>query len=196
MIKIKVCIPSHSEKYIEELFKQLNKVSGCEFKVVVASGSVLFQLRNTLISQNGELEYDYYLFVDDDTAFSADHVVRLISIKKDIVGSACARKGKFTYCAGSFKEVDGVKVEGVTEDSPLGTRGVNKVDWMGMAFTKISKQALEKMGDGLWFRHEFFENEGKKDQTGEDVGFCMNAKEAGIDIYCDFDFPVVHLYRD
>jgi hypothetical protein len=71
------------------------------------------------------------------------------------------------------------------------------VQWIGMGFTLIKRDVFRKMRFP-WWREAFTESICKEDgklhayYLGDDIGFCLNAQEAGYDIYCDCDTVVKH----
>lgn len=196
-MKIKVCVPSYNGVYSKLLFDQFKKVDdGNDYHITIGRGPSLFQVRNNFIYTGWEENYDKYLYIDTDVAFSMDHVYTLINHNKDIVACACPTKDPkreplSVYTDGMFNRTEGDILR--TPIGALTTRGLQKVDWIGGDFCMFNRVVFEKM-EKPWWRHEFIEFEGEKDQTGEDIGLCINAKRAGLEIYCDFDRPVVHFY--
>lgn len=171
-----------------------------EYRIV--QGSNIVRTRNLGI--NGERSvakkqklsgFDYILFLDSDIGFTVEHVDRLISHNLPIVGGAYQKRETLEkVCAGSWSMQPGLCR---TEDClPWDSKGLHKVDWSGAGFMLMSREALESM-EYPWFRYEMVEYEVNdevcKSCTSDDFGFCMNAANAGLDVYVDCDCKAEHL---
>ncbi len=67
------------------------------------------------------------------------------------------------------------------------------VDYTGFGWVLIKKGVFENM-EYPWFapKMQVFESGGVQDMCGEDVSFCLDAKEAGIETWCDPRIRVGH----
>lgn len=147
--------------------------------------------RNKVVKQFLETKGDWLLFVDDDICFTPDDIVRLY---------AFADKEKAPIVAGLyFGRLDGIadnkilpvwlmKAEGQQFASleRLEGKGLQQVDVVGMGFTMIHREVLERMfdfapknDDWIWFGHDL--RNGRR--IGEDATFCMRAGALGYPIY-------------
>jgi hypothetical protein len=195
-MKIKVCVPFYSE--FETAKPGLRSVKGDpRFEIEYAQGALISKARNALINggksqsiRQDPLPFDYFLFVDSDIGFEKRHVETLLSHDLDIVCSPykChAHQG--LYQAGMF-ETPGI----LKGKFPISQTGLRKVDYCGAGFMLVKASALSRMRYP-WFRHGIIEKDGLASEIGEDFGFCMNATDSGLDVWCDFDNPVFHRLR-
>jgi len=159
---------------------------------------VHFQTSNLVYqTDNYNEEFDYYLALDADISFKPTDLRHLIALNLDIVGGAYhAREShKQRYVAGDFEP--GYKYASTDFFLSSQCRGLIKVDWIGMGFTLIKRDVFRKIRYP-WWREVVVEVIDPRDgklhahYNGDDIGFCLNAKEAGYDIYCDCDVVVKH----
>jgi glycosyltransferase involved in cell wall biosynthesis len=75
--------------------------------------------------------------------------------------------------------------------------GSKEPKYVDTVFGGCYKKEVFEKSPYPWYRHIpiEFEEDGVEcaDEMWEDVGFCMNVKEHGFDIWCDFDNPVEHI---
>lgn len=147
---------------------------------------------------NGELDYDYMIWLDSDMVFTPDQVFKLISHGKDIVsGYYKMQSGKFPMIE-EFPEDYSKTGWPFMEESVLMKRksdrsGLFKVMFNGFGFFCIKQGVFESM-EFPWFRHDWysFENRGCKFQLSEDISWCFNARAKGYDIWVDPDLRIGH----
>ena len=67
------------------------------------------------------------------------------------------------------------------------------VDYTGFGWVMIKNGVFENL-EYPWFapKMQVFESGNVQDMCGEDVSFCLDAKEAGFDIWCDPRIRVGH----
>ena len=67
------------------------------------------------------------------------------------------------------------------------------VDYTGFGWVLIKKGVFENL-EYPWFapKMQVFESGSVQDMCGEDVSFCLDAKEEGFDIWCDPRIRVGH----
>ena len=67
------------------------------------------------------------------------------------------------------------------------------VDYTGFGWVLIKKGVFEEM-EYPWFapKMQVFESGAVQDMCGEDVSFCLDAKEMGIETWCDPRIRVGH----
>jgi hypothetical protein len=140
--------------------------------------------------------FTHFLFVDADIAFNAAHVKKLLELDLDIVSGAYSwHHNKKHYVGGDYALFDGMRGHNV----PVENTALSEVRWVGAGFLLVKREVFEKL-DAPWFRHEWCHYDDKgtihKIQTGEDIGFCLNAERQGYKIFMDCDCVVVHLERD
>jgi hypothetical protein len=154
----------------------------------------------------GELEYDYILTIDSDQVFDAKHLFELMESPYDVTAAMYMMEDtkhfpivqywntEYFLKHGSFPFMSPEEVEKV----PKVNGKYLSVEYVGMGFMLIKKEAVEKI-KYPWFCHPL-QNLGKGedgseiiDMTSEDVSFCKNLKEAGVDIMIDTSVRIGHL---
>lgn len=144
--------------------------------------------RNELI---GGIEGDWILFLDDDHMFEDNALLRLLDREVDIVtGLYCRRYPPFAPVV--YHAADPVKKrfelytwEGLSEE-----RGLLEIAGCGAGFLLVRRHVLEAMesphfrvGGSSW----------ATDTIGEDMNFCIAAREKGFKVYVDLDVSIAHM---
>jgi hypothetical protein len=133
----------------------------------------------------------HYLILDSDIAFTVEQLRAALARDVDILGLPYRRhEDDDTYQTAWRMNDQGVL--GVRH--PVSQRGYWNVPFIGAGFLLVKREALEKMAYP-WFHHRIVVDGDSAESCGEDVGFCLAAREAGLDIWCDFDSPVHHRLR-
>lgn len=146
--------------------------------------------RSQAIRQSPIHGYDYFLFVDSDIGFTLENVEKLLAHDKDIVCSPyLCHDDKGVYQAGMFS-YPGV----ISGKCGVETKGLHRVDYCGAGFMLVKAKVFSAT-KYPWFRHSIVEMNGLASEVGEDLGFCMNVKQSGFDVWCDFNNPVYHRLR-
>jgi hypothetical protein len=143
------------------------------------------------IPWDGKLQYDYQLWIDSDIVFDTEKFYRLVAMDKDIAaGWYCTEDGHTTSVAHWLEEEDFRKSGGVMNHETLETiqkrRKPFTVDYTGFGWVLIKKGVFENL-EYPWFapKMQVFESGEVQDMCGEDVSFCLDAKEQGYEIWCD-----------
>jgi hypothetical protein len=208
--RIRVCVPypNHGamKKKTSESLKILAACPDVFVEVLEVQGSSISHSRNAGIIGGGKSvcvkqkfsDFDYYLSLDADIAFTPEQLLKLIGLDKDVVGGAYIfRQDADKLVAGYFSNYGTVEFADFLNATAT---GVKEVDWIGGGFTLIKAKVLEAM-DFPYYREEIVNYTAKSGDecgvwVGEDVGFCMGAKRAGFKIYCDCDCKVEHLIKE
>lgn len=173
----------------------------CKNSIFEVQGASISVLRNQVVVQGSNrvyhknLPFDYYLCVDSDVSFTPEDVQKLIERDVDVISGAYQfRKDGAKAVAGCFTGVRGLLEDG---DFVLWNEtGLKEVDWTGAGFLLIKKHVLEAM-KYPYFRELVTEYDSGGIPCavwcGEDVGFCIAAKDAGFKIFVDMDVKVNHL---
>lgn len=203
---LRVSIPYANHSSISFITKkslaELHKSKKYNLQISTVQGSNIVRARNTAI--NKELShaikqtltgFDYILFLDSDTGISVEHVEKLLSSKLPLVGGFYQKRENVNQgCSGFWKDVPGLI--DLDKTLPWDSKGLKKVDWTGCGFMLASREALEQM-EYPWFRYEMPEYtlDGVKCRgtTSDDMGFCINAKNSGLDVYVDCDCKAEHM---
>ena len=147
---------------------------------------------------DGKLKYDYQLWIDSDIVFGVEQFYRLVWMDKDLAGGwYVTEDGRTTSCAhwmeeNDFKENGGVMNHEMV-DGIVKRRKPFTVDYTGFGWLLIKKGVFEDM-EYPWFapKMQIFESGNVQDMCGEDVSFCLDAKEMGIETWCDPRIRVGH----
>lgn len=149
----------------------------------------------------GEVEYDYLLWVDSDIIFSSDSFSRLLVAGKDIVsGWYCQPAGNadgswqtpitenasddYFDLHGSYEFLSSKQIEA--------KRGPFVADYIGFGWVLVRKGIFEKL-EYPWFAPRMRRMPGDvQDLCSEDVAFCLDAKNAGFEIWVEPKCRVGH----
>lgn len=110
----------------------------------VAQGSLLCNLRSTLVENSLTSGASHILFIDSDMRFPATALNGLVMRGKPIIGANCRRRDGSGFTA----QKDG------SEISSHGASGIQKVDTIGFGVTLIQMSVFEKM-QKPWFAMPF-----------------------------------------
>ena len=150
------------------------------------------------IPWDGKLTYDYQLWIDSDIVFNTEKFWQLVLMDQDIAsGWYMTEDGKTTSVAHWMEEDDFRNNGGVmnheTGESISKRRKPFTVDYTGFGWVLIKKGVFENL-EYPWFapKMQVFESGEVQDMCGEDVSFCLDAKEMGYDIWCDPRIRVGH----
>ena len=154
---------------------------------------------------DGKLEYDYQLWIDSDIVFDSSKFWQLCDLAVPAEGEErgitagwyATEDGKTTSVAHWLEEDDFRSNGGVmnheTVDSMAKRKKPFTVDYTGFGWVMIKNGVFEQL-EYPWFapKLQVFESGAVQDMCGEDVSFCLDAKEEGYDIWCDPRIRVGH----
>ena len=161
------------------------------------------------IPWDGKLEYDYQLWIDSDIVFNSEKFWQLCDmalnedeegnpVEKEIAaGWYCTEDGVTTSVAHWLDEDDFRNNGGVMNHENLESISKRRkpftVDYTGFGWVLIKKGVFENL-EYPWFapKMQVFESGAVQDMCGEDVSFCLDAKEKGFEIWCDPHIRVGH----
>ena len=149
---------------------------------------------------DGKLKYDYQLWIDSDIVFNVEKFYQLVLMDEKIAsGWYCTEDGKTTSVAHWLDEDDFKGNGGVMNHETLDSIAKRKkpftVDYAGFGWLLIKHGVFEDSQMTYpWFapKMQVFESGAVQDMCGEDVSFCLDAKEAGFRIMCDPRIRVGH----
>ena len=152
------------------------------------------------IPWDGKLQYDWQLWIDSDIVFNTEKFWQLVLMDQDIAsGWYCTEDGRTTSVAHWLDEEDFRKGGGVMNHENLESIAKRKkpftVDYAGFGWLLIKHGVFEDEGIKYpWFapKMQVFESGEVQDMCGEDVSFCLDAIEAGFEIWCDPRIRVGH----
>ena len=207
-IKILVVVP-HNGYITAHTMRSLDLIkngNGLEFRISKHHGSVFIaDNRNDQCYGKDGLDNwaDYFLFIDSDIEFTLAHIHAMVERNVDICSvSYCFKEDILSDYIVAGNWIPGYP--GISEKKKefrrSNTTGFVCVDWVGAGFLLVKKSAMEKM-TFPWFYHPVMPvppGSGPYPQksVGEDIGFCLRAREAGIKIYIDCNIHIGHKKGD
>ena len=114
-----------------------------------------------------------------------------------VAGWYCTEDGRTTSVAHWLEEEEFRQNGGVMNHETLESISKRRkpftVDYTGFGWVLIKKGVFENL-EYPWFapKMQVFESGSVQDMCGEDVSFCLDAKEAGFEIWCDPRIRVGH----
>jgi hypothetical protein len=164
------------------------------------------------IPWDGKLQYDYQLWIDSDIVFNTEKFWQLCDVafpaeavedpsqeRPISAGWYSTEDGKTTSVAHWLEEDDFRNNGGVMNHEMVD--GISKrkkpftVDYTGFGWVLIKNGVFEDENLKYpWFapKMQTFESGAVQDMCGEDVSFCLDAIEAGYEIWCDPRIRVGH----
>jgi hypothetical protein len=156
---------------------------------------------------DGRLKYDYQLWIDSDIVFNTEKFWQLCDVafpeegdeRPISAGWYCTEDGRTTSVAHWLEEDDFRKNGGVMNHETV--ESISKrskpftVDYTGFGWVLIKNGVFEhEQMKYPWFapKMQVFESGAVQDMCGEDVSFCLDAIEAGFEIWCDPRIRVGH----
>jgi hypothetical protein len=130
-------------------------------------------------------ELTHLLFIDDDMIFDADAFERLVAHDLPIVGGLCHNR-RPPYMPILMREYNGGYAFVYDYDREVDERGLIEVDATGAAFLLVKREVFEKIAET---KEEPFTIRG----PGEDISFCLRAKEKGYKIFVDTTVEIGHV---
>jgi len=149
---------------------------------------------------DGKLKYDWQLWIDSDIVFNTEKFYQLILMDQDIAaGWYCTEDGRTTSVAHWLEEDDFRNNGGVMNHETIESISKRKkpftVDYTGFGWLLIKHGVFEHTEMKYpWFapKMQVFESGDVQDMCGEDVSFCLDAIDAGFEIWCDPRIRVRH----
>jgi len=159
------------------------KTTKHDIDLFTSSGTLIFDQRNKLVETALENKADYLLFVDADMRFPKDTLKILMAHDKDIIGvNATTRAEPVNPTARNIHINEDGSVDWVAVYSNAKS-GVEKVDGIGCGIMLIKQSVIKKMEKPYFYFEQLLNNK----ILGEDIYFCIKAKDAGVDTWVDHD---------
>ena len=209
-LKVIFCLPgeSFSHNFLMSWTELLQALPGQGITPIFspAQSSVVYYVRNLClcgdlrrgINQkpfNGQLPYDYIMWLDSDIVFKPEHFFRLLGHKKDIISGVYKMKGGQNFATvrkwdEGFFQKNG-HFQFLTEQDLADESAPVEMDYTGLGFTLVKYGVFESF-DYPWFQPLFYDIGACHDFSAEDVSFCKIAKQRGYKIYIDPRVRVGH----
>lgn len=186
---IKICIPSRNIWTAEFGLSLSHLIGRClvelqaptaGFKIfpypMMASGSVIAELRNRLVKQAlADEQTTHILFLDDDQMFPAETLHMLLAYDKPIIGANIVRKEPNPRT--NARALDSNQCVWTTRDKT----GIEEVDFVGTGLLLVRRDVFEAFAENKPFVYDV------EGGVGEDVYFCRKARELGFPVYIEHD---------
>ena len=217
MTKVIIALPgrTYSGRFMMNLLNTMMIMKSRGYDVILTneySSYVTFSRMKTLgldvlkgIDQkpfDGKIDYDVWLTIDSDIVFSPEQVIELIEDTnthpvvsgvyrmEDLKHYACVKEWNVDY----FKKMGTFQFVKV-DDFEHAPKFVS-VAYNGMGFFACRKEVIEKL-KYPYFSYPLIEIEGKdgvtiRDTCSEDVAFCKNLTDAGMEIIVNTTLRVGH----
>jgi GT2 family glycosyltransferase len=191
-MRVAICIPARGQMEVTTAFDLTMMAAymagkkNIDLNVYTSQGTLIFDQRNSLVRTAVEEKCDYILFIDADMRFPKNTLERLLSHNKDIIGvNATTRMMPPKPTARNIQinedgSVDWLEVFSNKE------KGIGKVDAIGCGVMLIKTSCLKDIPQPYFY----FEQLLKGKLLGEDIYFCIKAKDAGIDTWVDHDLSM------
>lgn len=154
-------------------------------------GSLIYESRNTLAKQAIATKADYIMWLDSDMTFAPDTMTRLqqhMEEGKDIVtGLYFRRRPPFTPVL--FKTLERIDEDSAKHENydDYPDNGLFEIGGCGFGCVMTRTSVLE---DVFLNYHKCFD---PVCSIGEDLAFCLRARELGCKIYCDSTIKCGHV---
>lgn len=171
----------------------LIKQKGVDCGLDIMIGGYVAHNRNNLVREAFKKGASHLMFIDADMIFPASGIVRLLDHDKDIVGGMYNTRGntdddgKLLSTIKMLDENGELPMDGGTRNFSIGPELI-KVGGLGTGFLMIKMDVFKKMESPWFVAWESPEGE----HHTEDIQFCVNAREAGYDIYCSPTIKIGH----
>ncbi len=195
---IRVIIPFYHDFETAKPGLRDMRAAGMEFDLHAHQGALIYVSRNRGINggksqkrvQDAAPGPSHFLFVDSDIDFTAADVAALLALKAPIA----AAPYRCHNAPGLYQSGQLTLLGLVASQDPIETTGVQARSFVGAGFLLVERNVFRHL-PYPWFHHRMIEKYETRELCGEDVGFCLSAREAGIPIKVHFDHPVTHALR-
>ena len=191
-IKLMVAIPTLDymhEKFVESLTNLTKHLCelGIEFDICFERGTLVYIARDKLVKKAINEEFSHVLWLDADMVFDPDMIDILLEMKEDMVcGLFRGRHEKRMVCL--YSSLSPITRYEALDSNPELLNDILEVDACGFGCVLTTVELLSKI---------FYENDftcfTPMRMFGEDLSFCVRAKELGYNIYCNPKAEVGHV---
>jgi GT2 family glycosyltransferase len=160
---------------------------GIDWMMCRCEGSRITSNRNRLVADARKKGATHILMIDSDMDYPPNALHRLLSHDKEIVGATTCKRGdengvpigQAMPTADTDANDENLKVSSGS--------GLIHMNAFGCCFMLIKMSVFDKIGLPAFYEPPLSEIE---DAQGEDITFCRLAREAGYDIWMDFDLSI------
>ena len=191
-MRFAICIPARGQMEVATAFDLaalvgfMVKTTKHDIDIYTAAGTLIFDQRNKLVKTSLEAKCDYIVFIDADMRFPKDTIMRLLRYQKDIIGvNATTRTEPVIPTAKNLT----INEDGSCTWLPIYSNsldGISKADGIGCGVMMIKASVFAKLQEPYFYFEQLPDNK----ILGEDIYFCIKAKDAGIDTWVDHDLSM------
>lgn len=188
-MKILLGMPTVGTIPTRTVISLLQVVERGKVEPMIVTGSLVYDSRDAIAQYAIDNDYDYILYADSDMVFSADDLKKLLAHDADIVsGLYLTRDG--TDRPVVYKQVITRRrfpyrqPKLIVDDTSTGFAPVSAC---GFGFALVKVEVVKCMAKKYKSLFEPFKG------VGEDIAFCIRAKQCGYTIYCDRDVKLGHV---
>jgi hypothetical protein len=176
--------------------------AGIDISVLACSGHGVAQARNRLVASFMAEDFTHILFIDSDHAWSPINIVRLLAMRKDVIGIVARKKTDEVQWAANIPQEE-------TEIDEAGSMRI--LGEIGTGFLLIRREVLRAMMDAYpelsmklmvegapeaekrsYYRLFEFVVGADGIERSEDITFCQRWKRLGGEIWCDPSASISH----
>lgn len=174
-----ICLENIKAKTVATLASILKMYP--EAQLMIKQGCYLHKNREEVALAAITGGYDYLFFIDSDMNFAAEVLGKFLKDDKEIIGAHYNMRRFPLTSTMKMADADGnfIAMTGEMPKEPF------KVAALGTGCLLIKVSAFNKI-ERPWFWI------GNNNLIGEDVWFCLQAKKAGIDIWCEPNVQIGH----
>ena len=156
-----------------------------EVYTLIPQRKAIAPARNTIVEQAIEQNCDYIFWIDDDMVIkpTVNIVEKLMGYDKDIIAPLFFSKS-YPFIPMIFKRKMYEDRFAVYDNIINYPKGLLKVDGIGFGCVLTKVEMFKKLKKPYFWTNELF---------GEDLYFCENAINNGVEIYCDSTIEVGHI---
>ena len=189
-MKILIAIPSdeHPDHEFVQSLLALRPVGQVEIKQ--QAGSLVYLSREMLAVYAIDHGFDYVLWLDDDMIFQPDLLEKLIEDDVDMAAGLFVQR-RYPYEPAIWKSIVCGDAEDRSNERYLDypENELFEIDACGMAAVLVKTEVIKKVYETYYRTFEPISG------YGEDISFCIRAKNCGFKLWCDSRIKVGHVGR-
>jgi GT2 family glycosyltransferase len=156
-------------------------------------GYLIDDVRNRIVDYAIEEKFDGILFIDSDMKLPKDTLIKLVNQNKDIISGLYIRKKEDKkiielFLKNQYPNKDGKIMRNVEEFDIL-NKNIIEVDACGFGCVLVKTHVFFKIGYP-YFKVIILD---KNNITGEDIDFCIKAKNRNFKIHALADLKIGHI---
>ncbi len=169
----------------ETVFSFFQNASTIDYPAYIhfQKGVYVHDARNKIVKKFLESTASHLMFVDSDIQFPSDGINKLMKLDKDIAGGIYFRRQ-----VPHLPTINRIKGKALEIPTDFPWNKPFQVDVLATGFMLIKRKVLEEIKPPYFYFRNFHDK-----PIGEDVYFCLKARERGIEIWCDPTIPLGHV---